>query len=156
MKFLLKAPFLALVLLGAQPAQAGASIEIADPFARATLPQMKTGVVYLTIVNHGPVDDQLLAAASPVAASAELHATAMDANLMQMSALPGLALPVGKTVELKPGGVHIMLLGLKQPLEMGASFPIRLTFEKAPPIEVTVRIEKAGASGAHTGHGMKM
>jgi len=67
--------------------------------------------------------------------------------VMKMPRLDGLAIPAGQPVTLKPGGEHIMLMGLNGPLREGQSFPLTLTFEKAGAREVTVAVEKAGAAG---------
>jgi hypothetical protein len=78
-----------------------------------------------------------------------------DKGVMKMDAVPTLDLPQGKPVTLKPGGYHIMLMGLKQQLKPGDQFPVTLTFASAPPVTATVTVGKAGASGpAAMGNGM--
>ena len=74
---------------------------------------------------------------------------------MRMRQVDGVALPAGKTVELKPGGLHIMFVGLKAPLKAGDSFAMKLKFQKAGEVTVTVNIEAAGAAAAAMPHDMK-
>jgi copper(I)-binding protein len=120
------------------------SLKIEQPWARATVTQ--TGGAYLTIDNGGP-PDKLVGVQTEVAQKAELHRHIMEGNVMKMVPVPGgIALPAGKTT-LQPGGYHIMLLGMKGPLKPGTTFPLKLTFEKAGTIEVTVTVAKAGAMG---------
>ncbi len=129
------------------------SLKIVQPWARATV--TRTGGAYLTIDNGGQ-PDKLVGAQTEVAQKAELHRHIMEGNVMKMVAVPGgIALPAGKTT-LQPGGYHIMLLGMKGPLKEGTTFPLKLTFEKAGTIEVTVTVAKVGAMGpgAQTGGGM--
>jgi hypothetical protein len=71
----------------------------------------------------------------------------MQGMVMKMRPITGLDIPAGQPVTLKPGGEHIMLMGLNQPLHEGQSFPLTLDFEKAGPRTVTVTVEKAGARG---------
>jgi len=71
----------------------------------------------------------------------------MEGGVMRMRPLTAIDIPAGQTVTLSPGGTHIMLLGLTQPLREGQSFPLTLSFDHAGPRQVTVVIEKAGATG---------
>lgn len=99
------------------------------------------GAVYGTLRNTGRERDALVAAASDAAATVELHETANDGGVMRMRPLPRFEVPAGGALELKPGGRHIMLLGLRQDLRPGASVRVTLTFERQGPatIEVPVR-----------------
>jgi periplasmic copper chaperone A len=105
----------------------------------------------MTVANKGPVQDRLLAAATPVADQAQLHTEINDKGIMKMREVPAIDVKPGGQTMLKPGGLHLMLVGLKQPLKVGDSFPLTLTFEKAGRLDVTVTVEKAPAMG-----GMKM
>ena len=120
-------------------------LEIKTPWARATPGHAENGAAYLTIVS--PTADRLTAASSPVAKKAELHTMSMEGGVMRMRPLVAIDIPAGQTVTLSPGGMHIMLLGLTQPLHEGQSFPLTLSFDHARPRQVTVAIEKAGAMG---------
>lgn len=122
------------------------SIRIVHPWARATVPGAQTGGAYLKLENSG-ADDKLVSVNGNVSAGSELHTTSMNGNVMTMQKLDkGLAVPAGKTVELKPGGTHIMLVELKAPLKEGTTFPLKLRFEKAGEITVDVKVSGLGAS----------
>ena len=128
------------------------SITVASPWARATAPSQKVGGVFLTLVDTG-APDRLVAAASPIGDMVELHQTVNENGVMKMLPIPALDLPAGQSVMLKPGGYHLMVTGLKQPLVAGTSFPLTLTFEKAAPITVAVMVGAPGASGPAMDHG---
>jgi periplasmic copper chaperone A len=143
-----------LLVAGAAMAQTG-QVELKDAWARATPGKAETGAAYLTIVS--PATDRLVSVSTPVAKKAELHTMTTEGGVMKMRPLDGVDVPAGQPVTLKPGGAHIMLMGLNQPLQAGQSFPLTLSFEKAGQREVTVAVEKAGAMGpqGHAG-GMQM
>jgi periplasmic copper chaperone A len=148
--------FVALLLLvGAASAQTG-PVEVKNAWARATPGKAETGAAYLTIQAATP--DRLIAVSTPVADKAEPHEMTMQGGVMRMRSLATIDLPAGQAVVLKPGATHIMLVGLKQPLRVGDSFPLTLEFEKAGKREVTVVVEKAGAMGPGqaAGGGMNM
>ena len=121
-------------------------MSVQKPFARATTALAKTGAAYATLVNTGKTDDRLLGGSTPVAASFELHTTLMDSGVMRMRPLKDVAVPAGKSVSFSPGGMHFMLMGLKQPLKAGDTFPATLRFERAGAVNVTFKVEPAGAS----------
>ena len=122
-----------------------ASLRIDHPFARATPPGAKSGGVYFTVENEGKTGDRLLRASSPIAGAVELHQMTLDAGVMKMRALASVELKPRAKVEFKPGGYHLMLLDLKQPLKTGDRFPLTLTFERAGTLEITVRVENIAA-----------
>ncbi|MFZ3035455.1 MAG: copper chaperone PCu(A)C [Parvibaculum sp.] len=122
----------------AQDYMAG-QIEIAQPWARPST--VNTGAAYFRLTNTGASDDVLISVASDVAARVELHSMTMDGNIMRMRKEDSLPLPAGKSVSIEPGGLHIMLIGLKQPLVEGETFPMHLTFEKAGGIDITVHVQ---------------
>jgi copper(I)-binding protein len=127
------------------------NIDIGHPYARSTAPGQPNGGAYLSLDNKGG-DDKLLSASAAVANSVELHLMSMDGNVMRMRQVDGVALPAGKLVELKPGALHVMLVGLKAPLKEGDKFPMKLKFEKAGEVEVTVNVEGPGAIHEHEDH----
>jgi periplasmic copper chaperone A len=129
----------------AQTGQAAGPVEIVQPWARATPGMTRTGAVYLTI--RSPVADRLVAASSPVAQAAQLHEMEMAGMVMKMRPLAGVTIPAGHPVVFEPGGMHVMLVGLKAPLRPGQTFPLTLTFAKAGPETVTVTVGKVGAMG---------
>jgi copper(I)-binding protein len=133
-----------LPIAGAALAQTG-QVELKDAWARATPGKAENGAAYLTIVS--PAADRLVSVSTPVAKKAELHTMTTEGGVMKMRPLAGIDVAPGQPVTLKPGGAHIMLMGLNQPLQAGQSFPLTLSFEKAGQREVTVAIEKPGAMG---------
>lgn len=122
-------------------------LKIVHPWARVSAVQ--NGAAYMTITAQGGAGDRLVAAASPAANRAELHTHIMDGNVMRMRQVQGIDVKPGETATLKPGGLHVMLLGLKQPLVDGQSFPLTLTFEKGGRIDVEVKVQKDENSGEH-------
>jgi copper(I)-binding protein len=108
-------------------AGATAQTEVKQAWVRATVPQQTATGAYMQI--KASKDARLVEIRSDVASVAELHEMVMEGNVMKMRAVSGLDLPAGKAVELKPGGYHVMLLGLKQPLKAGDSVPITLVIE---------------------------
>ena len=118
-------------------------LEIIHPWARASIGQAKAGVAYVTISNEGREPDRLIATATDVAKRAALHTNKMENGVMLMLPVEAIELAPGEPVVLEPGGLHIMLMGLKSPLVEGDSFPLTLTFEKAGSIEVEVNIQEA-------------
>ncbi len=146
---------LLLSFLGASLAWAQSSgIEVQQPWARATPGGARTGAVYMTIVNHGATDDRLVAASTPVAGAAQIHEMSMDNGVMKMRPIPALDVKPGATVALAPGGYHVMLLNLKQPLKDGDSFPLTLTFAKSGKQDVQVSVAKIGATQPNATGGM--
>lgn len=143
----------ALVSLAAVAAQAHeftlGDIAIGHPYARATAPGQPTGGAFLRLENRGRVDDRLLSASADVGRSTELHAMKMEGDVMRMREVAAIDVPAGKVVELKPGALHLMFLGLKGPLKEGDKFPLRLKFEKAGEVTVTVNVEAASADHSH-------
>ena len=147
---------LASLLLGLSGPAAAAdegSLKVTQPWARASLGQVKVGAAYLTIENHGQHADRLVGLASPVANHVELHNTIMDEGVMKMRPMEVLELAPGETAALEPGGMHVMLMGLKQPLKEGETFPMTLSFAEAGEVTIQVQVDKATASGPSGGHG---
>jgi len=121
-------------------------ITIGHPYARATAPGQPTGGGFLRLENRGKAADRLLSASAEVGRSTELHSMKMEGDVMRMREVEGIEIPAGRYVELKPGGLHLMFMGLKAPLKEGDKFPLRLKFEKAGEVTVTVNVEGAGAT----------
>jgi periplasmic copper chaperone A len=122
----------------------GNGIKLDNAWSRAAAAG-RIGVVYLTITDTG-APDRLTAVASPVSASAGLHESYDDHRVAKMRNVIALPLEPGRPVSLVPGGFHIMLTGLKQPLHQGDEFPVTLMFDKAGAVTTTVTVRKAGAS----------
>jgi len=117
-------------------------LSIAAPYARATVPHQPSGAAYVTIENKGKTADKLIGASSPVAKTVEIHVMAMEGNVMKMREVGQIELKPASRIEMKPGdGYHLMLMGLKQPLKAGDSFPVTLSFEKAGKTEIKVTVQ---------------
>ncbi|HTW72366.1 MAG TPA: copper chaperone PCu(A)C [Acetobacteraceae bacterium] len=136
--------FAALGLLPAVALADPMGVQVEHAWSRA-MPAGATGVVYLTVTDQG-APDTLTGAASPVAASAELHQTIDDHGVMKMRSVASLPVAPGKPITLAPGGYHIMLMGLKQALVAGTSFPVTLTFARAGAVTTTATVQAAGAT----------
>ena len=105
---------------------------------RATIGSMPSSAAYLSITNHGAMADRLLAVESRLARKTELHTMEVTNGVMKMRQIDGgIAIPAGKTIELAPGGFHVMLIGLKAPLNGGENYQMTLVFEKAGKVELT-------------------
>ncbi len=119
-------------------------IVIEQPWSRAT--PVKVGAAYMTLRNNGAMADRLVGVASPSAERAEIHETSIERGVAAMRAVAALELKPRGSVQLKPGGLHVMLMGLARPLKEGERVKLVLTFERAGTIEVGARVEKAGAA----------
>jgi copper(I)-binding protein len=125
------------------------ALHVSDPFTRATPPGARVAVAFMSIENKGTEPERLIGATSSAAGLVQIHEMAMDGGVMKMHAVTGLEIKPGATVELRPGGYHIMLVDLKQPLKQGEHFPLTLTFERAGSLEIAVAVGAMGAA-AHT------
>ncbi|MGA3399609.1 MAG: copper chaperone PCu(A)C [Acetobacteraceae bacterium] len=127
-------------------------ISLEHVWARASAGNATTAAAYLTVTDNGR-SDRLIGASTPIADMAELHETINDNGVMKMRPVAAIALEPGKPVSFKPGGYHVMLMGLKNPLKAGDSFPLTLTFEHAQPVTVTAHVEAVGGAGMDHDHG---
>lgn len=140
--------------------KAGA-LKIDHPWTRATPGGAKVGGGFMTITNTGTESDRLVGGSADIAKIFEVHEMKMEGTVMKMRALEkGLEIKPGETVELKPGGYHVMFIDLKAPLKEGETVKGELVFEKAGKVAVEYKIENRGSSGgsghdAHAGHGKK-
>jgi copper(I)-binding protein len=143
MKLLFALPIL---LAFATPAFAEDSpIHVADAKARPTAPG-GTGVVYMIVMNHGAADDDLTGLSTPVADKAEMHRSITENGVSRMDAVADLPVKANEAATFGPGGLHVMLMGLKQPLKLGDSFPLTLNFAKAGVVTVTVSVQQIKAT----------
>lgn len=120
---------------------------IEAPWARASIGTSRPAAAYMTIRNDGPSSDILSGVETPVSAMAEVHKVEIDDGVSSMGPAGAVAIPAGATVELAPGGLHVMLMKLRRPLEKGGDFALTLIFEKAGRLEVRVPIRGVGAMG---------
>jgi copper(I)-binding protein len=124
------------------------SIEIGNPWARATPKGASVGGAYMTITNKGAEADRLIGVSSPVANQTEVHQMAMDKDVMSMRPVQGgLEIKPGQTVVFNPESFHLMLIGLKQPMAQGGRVKATLDFAKAGKLDLEFVVESIGAQG---------
>jgi copper(I)-binding protein len=138
---------LAAFALLATTAQAQTAPKVEAAWARPTVNGQSGGGGFLKITG-GSANDRLLSASAGVSKLVELHTMEMDGNVMRMRPIDAIAIPAGATVELKPGGNHVMFMGLTQTLKVGARFPLTLRFEKAGEVKVDVQVAAQAPSQA--------
>jgi periplasmic copper chaperone A len=147
MRYLSTLAFAAFFLTAASPVFAqSSSIQIEKPWARATPAGAKTGAAYMTIDNKANVADRLTGVSSDVAKTLQIHEMKVVNGVMKMREISGgLPVPAGNSVTLKPGGYHVMLIGLNKPLKAGEKIALTLVFEKAGKVSVEVPVQGVGA-----------
>jgi copper(I)-binding protein len=122
------------------------TLTIDHPWARPTLPSIGNAAVYMDIRNSGSEPDRLLGAKTNLTATVEVHGTTEENGVMKMRrAENGVEVPASGSVKFQPGGFHIMLVGVKEPLKEGSRHPLTLMFQKAGEVTVDIAVEK-GAS----------
>lgn len=127
---------------GKTTATAADSITIENPFARAVPPGQPNSAAFMTLINNSDVDHSIKSAVSPVAATVELHTHTNNNGVMEMRQVPQIDVPAKGRTELKPGGLHIMLIGLTQDLKAGEKAAITLTFEDGSTTTVDAPIQE--------------
>lgn len=155
LKLLIAALLLASSALHAQNAP---NVDVSNAWARSTVPGQKgTGAFMNLTARNGA---RLVGVSTPVAGVAEVHEMKMEGDVMKMRALPVLDLPAGQTVQLKPGGYHLMLMDLKQPLPKGSSLPLTLRLQDAQGVETRLEVSvpvgtaaPAAMAGSAADHG---
>ena len=149
---------LGFLLAGLASVRAGAaepSIHVVDAWARATPPGVENGAVYCKILNHGGAD-RLVGARSSAARAVEIHESLAQNGVVEMRRVDALPVGAGASVELAPGGTHVMLVGLATPLAPGATIQLTLAFATAGEVTVEVPVVDARAPPAaheHEHHG---
>ncbi len=139
----------ATLLAGVAQAQGTAPVAVEGAWARASVPGQMASGAFMRLTS--PHATRLVRVESPAAGVAEVHEMKMDGNVMKMRALPGLDLPAGRVVELKPGGYHVMLMDLKAPLAKGASVPLTLVFQDAQGVQSQQQLQLPVATSAPGG-----
>jgi periplasmic copper chaperone A len=141
---------LLLVGLGCVCAGAGAepSIHVLDAWARATPPGVENGAVYCKILNHGAAD-RLVGARTSAARAAEIHTSVEENGIVEMRPTDALPIGAGASVDLAPGGTHVMLVGLRAPLAAGAKIELTLVFANAGEVAVEVPVVDTRGPAAH-------
>jgi copper(I)-binding protein len=120
----------------------GPQVTVEDAWARPVPAAGGNGAVYLRLVNAGNEADQLLGGESPVAVAVEVHKTTMAEGVMKMEPIPSLEIPAKGEVQLEPGGLHVMLIELNEPLGPGDTLPITLRFEKSGEKKLEVKVRE--------------
>ncbi len=144
---LFAATALLLAVAGPAAAQTGA-VRVDHPWSRATPAGATAGAAYMTIENVGNADDRLTGVSSDIAATTEIHEMKMADGVMKMRAVTdGLAVPAHGAVALKPGGYHVMLVGLKKPLKTGETVILTLDFANAGKVEVSAPVMDMTSTG---------
>jgi periplasmic copper chaperone A len=160
MRILAAALFVVLTACG-QPSEAPTGAEeapaavphVEDAWAAPTPGGVDVSAGYLTLVNDTPAEDALVSASSPRAERVEVHEMTMEGGVMQMRAVARLAIAPRQSIELAPNGRHLMFYGVTQPFTVGETIPVRLTFEHAGEVDVSLPVQRPGASSAeHGGH----
>jgi copper(I)-binding protein len=138
---------IALVVLTACVRTSRGPIGVRDVWSRESPGISHTGAVFMTIENYGSTADALVGATTTVCSTVELHESVLEGDVMRMRQVEGgrIELPVGGVVELRPGGLHIMLIGLQERLVPGDSFVLTLDFELAGKMDVEVAVREAAA-----------
>jgi periplasmic copper chaperone A len=113
---------------------------ISSVWARATVPSVAVGAAYFTIQNRGMQPDTLVGASCPVAGAAMLHRTVQKNGVSHMEPAGNIDIPPGKTLQIAPGGLHLMLMALKQPLHAGVLIPLTLEFRHAGKVDVQMQV----------------
>lgn len=131
--------------------QAGA-LDIAHPWARPLPPVAQVGVAYFTVTNNGDADDVLLSAESPISDTVEIHTHVKEGDLMKMRQLDDLTIAAHSAQKLAPGGLHLMLMGLKEVPAEGTKFPVTLHFKEAGKVEIEVAVDAEPTAAEHGAH----
>lgn len=139
--------------MAAPPAITVGDLRIETPWMRATPGGARVAGGYVRITNTGSVADRLVGASAPIAGHGEVHEMSMDGGVMKMRPVEGgLAIEPGATVELKPGGFHLMFMDLREPAKEGESVRGTLSFARAGTVEVAFTVGGLGAQGPASGH----
>jgi copper(I)-binding protein len=132
-------------MAGARASDSGLRVEAA--WARASAGAASTAAAYATIVNAGTAGDRLVAISCPLAGLAQLHVSVVEGTVASMRPVSAVDLGPGDRIELRPGGLHVMLTGLQHPLRKGDRFPLAFIFERGGRIETQVEVLGPGARG---------
>ena len=142
---------MALTSFAAAPLQASeykvGAITVKEPWGRGT---PRSGGAFMTIHNMGPADE-LVAAKGDMAKKVQVHQTVSENGVMKMKHVHGVPVPAKGMAMLKPGSYHVMMMGLKKPLKVGAEYPLTLVFKNAGELKIMFKVRKLGDMG-----GMKM
>jgi copper(I)-binding protein len=122
----------------------GPGMMVIAPWSRPSPTGTGNGAIYMTLMNEGDQADVLLSAETDVAEVVELHESRLEGDVMKMGPISNIEIPAGASVSLEPGGKHIMLINLKQPLTPGDTLTLILNFEQSGPLTVETEIREGG------------
>lgn len=148
MRFLLLALALQGGLVSAHNHEKG-DIQVRHPWSRATAPGAKVAAGYMEIRNNGTRPDRLLSASTSAAKRVEMHITQRDGEVMKMREVKAFDIPPRERTTLRPGGAHLMLVDIAQPLKKGERFTMTLRFERAGELAIDVEVQELGARHPH-------
>jgi copper(I)-binding protein len=132
---------------------AKSSIVVSDAWVRASLGRSTSTAAYMKVENRGSQPDKLLGISVPAAGMAHLHESIMTDGIMQMRSIDALVIQPGASVVLAPGGLHVMIMNLKEPLKVGQSISVALHFAKAGKIEALAEVKsQKDPKPAHAHH----
>ena len=120
-------------------------IEVRHPWSRATPSGAQVGVGYMEIRNKGTQPDRLVEASTPAAKRVEMHITQRDGDVMRMRQVKDFDIPARERIALRPGGSHLMLVDIVQPLKKGERFTMRLRFERAGEMDIELEVQEQGS-----------
>lgn len=126
------------------------NLSLSDAWARPTLGAGRTSAAYVTITNRDGTDDRLVAASLPGATSVEIHTAGMENGVMRMRRLDGVDVPAGESIRFAPGGLHIMIIGLEDPLVAGDMVPLTLVFEAAGQLTIQTTVSMTPPASPET------
>ena len=144
-------PFIA-ALFFAGPAFAESIIEVMHPWARPTIPN-RPGAAYFGVHNSGDTSDRLIGARAEGISKIEIHKAEQKGEIMTMTPVESVEIPAGGMAHFGPGGLHLMMFGIEQPLKIGAILPMTLIFEAAGEVTITVPVTKTMGDQQHQGAG---
>jgi periplasmic copper chaperone A len=124
-------------------------IQVRHPWSRATPPGAKVAVAYMEIRNSGSQPDRLLAISTKVAQRVEMHVSQREGEVMKMRQVKAFEIPARESYALRPGGSHLMLVDLAQPLKKGERFTMTLRFERAGEVEIELEVQELGSRHPH-------
>ncbi len=128
------------------------ALEVSDGWMRAMPPGQPTGAAYMTISNSSDATVALVAASTPLAGSVEIHRSVQEDGMWSMRRLAAVAIPAGGSVELAPGGIHLMLFNMQQALREGDGLPLTLEFDNGETVELDIEVRAIGAGTGHKHH----
>ncbi len=144
---------IAIVTFASSPAAAHGyikgNIEVRHPWTRATPPGAEVAVGYLEIRNMGREPDRVIGASTPAATRVELHATTREQGVMKMREITSVEAPARKRTVLRPGGTHLMIVGLRKPFAKGQRIPLTLRFERGGDVHIELEVQPGGSKKPH-------